>query len=77
MTQKIRKFLEERRPETPCLVVDLDVVARNYHDFARYSDLTTLLGSLQLLLIWSVACLDVINDYPSLEMKLLKFILVF
>ena len=35
MTQKIRKFLEERRPETPCLVVDLDVIARNYSDLAR------------------------------------------
>ena len=30
MTDKIRKFLEDRRPETPCLVVDLDVVAENY-----------------------------------------------
>ena len=35
MTDKIRKFLEERRPDTPCLVVDLDVVARNYTDLAR------------------------------------------
>ena len=30
MTDKIRKFLEDRRPETPCLVVDLDIVAENY-----------------------------------------------
>lgn len=30
MTEKIRRFLEDRRPETPCLVVDLDVVAENY-----------------------------------------------
>ena len=35
MTDKIRKFLEDRRPDTPCLVVDLDVVARNYRDLAR------------------------------------------
>ena len=35
MTDKIRKFLEERRPETPCLVVDLDVIADNYRDLQR------------------------------------------
>ena len=35
MTDKIRSFLEDRRPDTPCLVVDLDVVARNYRDLAR------------------------------------------
>ncbi|MEQ9176880.1 MAG: type III PLP-dependent enzyme, partial [Alphaproteobacteria bacterium] len=30
MTRKIDTFLATRRPATPCLVVDLDVVARNY-----------------------------------------------
>jgi ornithine decarboxylase len=30
MTKKIEKFLSERRPATPCLVMDLDVVADNY-----------------------------------------------
>lgn len=35
MTEKIRKFLEERRPDTPCLVVDLDVIAKNYRDLER------------------------------------------
>lgn len=30
MTPKIANFLAESRPETPCLVVDLDVVAENY-----------------------------------------------
>jgi ornithine decarboxylase len=30
MTKKIDKFLAEQRPATPCLVVDLDVVADNY-----------------------------------------------
>ena len=29
-TKKITQFLAERRPQTPCLVVDLDVVADNY-----------------------------------------------
>ena len=32
MTDKIARFFEEQRPQTPCLVVDLDVVERNYHD---------------------------------------------
>jgi len=32
MTQKIAQFLAERRPATPCLVVDLDVVEQNYLD---------------------------------------------
>jgi ornithine decarboxylase len=35
MTEKIRNFLEERRPDTPCLVVDLDVIAKNYRDLER------------------------------------------
>ncbi len=30
MNQKIAAFLDERRPPTPCLVLDLDVVADNY-----------------------------------------------
>ena len=35
MTEKIRKFLDERRPDTPCLVVDLDIIAQNYRDLER------------------------------------------
>jgi ornithine decarboxylase len=35
MTDRIRTFLDERRPDGPCLVVDLDVVRRNYQTFAR------------------------------------------
>jgi ornithine decarboxylase len=34
-TQRILSFLAERRPEGPCLVVDLDVVRGNYLSFAR------------------------------------------
>jgi ornithine decarboxylase len=30
MTKKISRFLAEQRPQTPCLVVDLDVVSANY-----------------------------------------------
>src|SRR3546814_10071196 len=30
MNKKIAGFLADRRPETPCLVVDLDVIEDNY-----------------------------------------------
>ncbi len=35
MTDRIRDFLRLRRPDGPCLVVDLDVVRENYNAFAR------------------------------------------
>jgi ornithine decarboxylase len=35
MTDRIREFLRLRRPEGPCLVVDLDVVRDNYNTFSR------------------------------------------
>jgi ornithine decarboxylase len=35
MTEKIEQFLAERRPPTPCLVVDLSVVEQNYQDMRR------------------------------------------
>jgi ornithine decarboxylase len=35
MTDRIRAFLRDRRPDGPCLVVDLDVVRDNYSTFAR------------------------------------------
>ena len=31
MTERITRFLAENRPETPCLVVDLDVIAEAYN----------------------------------------------
>jgi len=34
-TQRIRSFLAERRPEGPCLVIDLDVVRDNYQTFRK------------------------------------------
>lgn len=34
-TQRIRDFLETRRPDGPCLVVDLDVVRENYSAYAH------------------------------------------
>ena len=35
MTDRIREFLRDRRPEGPCLVVDLDVVRDNYFAFSK------------------------------------------
>jgi ornithine decarboxylase len=35
MTDRIRDFLRDRRPEGPCLVLDLEVVRENYRNFAR------------------------------------------
>ena len=35
MTDRIKAFLRERRPEGPCLVVDLEVVRDNYLKFER------------------------------------------
>ena len=36
MNNKIARFLSDRSPETPCLVVDLDVVADAYDLLCRY-----------------------------------------
>src|SRR3954466_15541131 len=30
MTERIFRYLREQQPETPCLVIDLDVVEHNY-----------------------------------------------
>jgi ornithine decarboxylase len=35
MTDRIRAFLKDRRPEGPCLVLDLDVVRDNFLAFSR------------------------------------------
>ena len=34
MTSKIRKFIEETDPSTPCLIVDLDIVDTRYRELA-------------------------------------------
>ena len=36
MNHKIARFLAEHSPDTPCLVVDLDVVAEAYELLCRY-----------------------------------------
>lgn len=35
MTERIQEFLRQRRPDGPCLVLDLDVVRSNYNSFAK------------------------------------------
>ena len=42
MNKKIAKFLAERQPETPCLVMDLDVVAGAYKLLRRYMPLAKI-----------------------------------
>ena len=36
MTERIRRFLEEQRPPTPCLVVDLEVIRENYRNLREH-----------------------------------------
>ena len=42
MNDRIARFLAERRPETPCLIVDLDVVAEAYEALRRYLPLARI-----------------------------------
>jgi len=42
MNERIARFLSERRPETPCLVMDLDVVADAYETLRRYLPLARI-----------------------------------
>ena len=42
MNERIARFFAERRPETPCLVVDLDVVAESYELLRRYLPLAKI-----------------------------------
>lgn len=42
MTARIQRYLDEVRPETPCLVMDLDVVADNYRTLKRALPMATV-----------------------------------
>jgi ornithine decarboxylase len=42
MTERIARFLAENRPETPCLVVDLDVIAEAYDVLQWYLPLARI-----------------------------------
>jgi ornithine decarboxylase len=42
MTERISRFLAEHSPETPCLVVDLDVISEAYEGLRRYLPLAQI-----------------------------------
>lgn len=42
MNQKIARFLAEHSPETPCLIVDLDVIAEAYDLLSRYLSVASI-----------------------------------
>ncbi|HEX2581589.1 MAG TPA: type III PLP-dependent enzyme [Dongiaceae bacterium] len=42
MTERITRFLAERQPETPCLVVDLTVVEKSYREMAAHLPLASI-----------------------------------
>jgi ornithine decarboxylase len=42
MTEKISRFLAEHAPETPCLIIDLDVIAKSYEALRRYLPLARI-----------------------------------
>ena len=67
MTDKIIRFLKERSPPTPCLVVDLDVIAERFHGLADYLPLAQIYYAVKAnpapqvvkRLIGAGACFDV------------------
>jgi ornithine decarboxylase len=42
MTEKISRFLVEHTPETPCLVIDLEVIAKSYAALRKYLPLARI-----------------------------------
>ena len=36
MSERIRRFLEQQRPPTPCLVVDLEIIRQNYRNLREH-----------------------------------------
>jgi len=76
-TQRVLDFLAERRPEGPCLVVDLDVVRANYLSFARAMPATRIFYAVKAnpapeilsLLAGLGSCFDTAS-VPEIEMAL-------
>ena len=76
-TQRILDFLADRRPEGPCLVVDLDVVRENYLSFARAMPATRIFYAVKAnpapeilaLLAELGSCFDTAS-LPEIEMAL-------
>jgi ornithine decarboxylase len=42
MTEKISRFLAEHAPETPCLIIDLEAIAKSYDSLRRYLPLARI-----------------------------------
>jgi len=67
MTTRIREFLKQRTDNGPCLVLDLDVVRENYHNFAKALPDTTVFYAVKAnpaseilkLLVGMGCCFDV------------------
>src|ERR671923_2784436 len=76
-TQRMIDFLADRRPEGPCLVVDLDVVRDNYLRFARAMPATRIFYAVKAnpapeilsLLAGLGSCFDTAS-VPEIEMAL-------
>jgi ornithine decarboxylase len=76
-TQRILDFLRDRRPEGPCLVVDLDVIRDNYLRFARAMPATRIFYAVKAnpapeilsLLAGLGSCFDTAS-VPEIEMAL-------
>ncbi len=76
-TARILEFLRDRRPEGPCLIVDLDVVRDNYRAFARAMPATRIFYAVKanpapeiLSLLASLgSCFDTAS-VPEIEMAL-------
>jgi ornithine decarboxylase len=76
-TQRILDFLADRRPDGPCLVVDLDVVRENYLSFARAMPATRIFYAVKAnpapeilaLLAELGSCFDTAS-LPEIEMAL-------
>jgi ornithine decarboxylase len=76
-TQRILDFLAERRPEGPCLVLDLNVVRDNYLSFARAMPATRIFYAVKAnpapeilsLLAGLGSCFDTAS-LPEIEMAL-------
>ena len=76
-TQRMLDFLATRRPEGPCLVVDLDVVRDNYLRFARAMPATRIFYAVKAnpapeilsLLAALGSCFDTAS-VPEIEMAL-------
>ena len=60
MTKKIERFFEEESPASPCLVVDLEIVAKNYLTLQTIKSLITCLSRVNKLYVTSNLCVSML-----------------